>query len=439
MLVRKGLTTAIFLLLLGALLPISAPGSGSICADSGTELDLLHGEVLIYVKADNDITSFFNVTWAVPPNYENQAPVLIDVRNDTSADVLGWDVINDTNPPNKVLKFLISPLRKGEQVSIHFDYFVLVKNKRYEDLPDHVKIPTEDELPDDTKIWLASTKAIQSDNALIKLKAFALRYKSDDLTQLAENIVKYTSSPKIVRVMFWQLALIFGYLTNLFFHGESWQWAKYSDAVSSLFFGGSCTGRANLGTALFRANGVPAKDLIVTPVSTGKNFWFQAHYMCEYYCPDYGWVPAETTLGITPYEPKNYIILRVNYPKDENLAGNGNDYYGGCEPWFWIDNANARVWWLPKSGTRGWLEKGITTNPDKADLAFNLTQNVYELHVRCMGMNLSGEDLLHFDSAISAQKNAIECFKQSDITGYLNNMTIAYNEYREIICSPDNP
>ena len=387
----------------------------------------MHGEALFYVKANDDITSVFNVTWAVPPNYENQAPILIDVRNDTSSSILGWSVINDTNPPNKVLKFLISPLRKGEQVTIHFDYLVLVKNKKYEDLLDYVKIPIEDELPDDTKIWLESTKAIQSDNILIRLKAYSLRWRSDDLTELAEKIVKYTSSPKIIRVVLWRLA-------NRFFHGESWHWAKYLDAVSSIFFGGSCTGRANLGTALFRANGVPAKNLIVTPVSAGKKFWFDAHYICEYYCPNYGWVSAETTLGITPYEPKNYMVLRVNYPEDENLAGNGNDYYGGCEPWFWVDNADARVWWHTgqRSGTRGWFEKEITTPPDMANLAFNLTQNVYELHARYLGTNLSGENLLHFNNAISAQKNAIECFKQSDITGYLNNMTIAYNEYRKI-------
>lgn len=434
MLVRKGLAAAILFLFLGVLPPMPALSGESVCVDGGVELDLLHGEVLFYVKANDDITSSFNVTWAVPPNYENQAPVLIDVRNDTSAGVIGWGVINDTNPPNKVLKFLISPLRKGEQVSIHFDYFVFVKNKRYEDLPDYVKIPAESELPDDTKIWLASTKAIQSDNILIKLKAYTLRCKSDDLTELAEKIVKYTSSPKTLRLMFW-------YLACLLFPGERSPWVKYLDAVSSLFFGGSCTGRANLGAALFRANGVPAKNIIVTPVFAGKDLWFDAHYICEYYCPDYGWVSAETTLGITPYEPKNYITLRVNYPEDENLAGNGNDYYGGCEPWFWTDNANAKVCWRPRegSGTRGWFEKEITTNPDRANLAFNLTQNVYELHVRCMGMNLSGEDLLHFSSAISAQKNAIECFKQSDITGYLNNMTIAYNEYREITMLSDNP
>ncbi|HEC81872.1 MAG TPA: hypothetical protein ENI42_05570 [Thermoplasmatales archaeon] len=426
MLVKKSLAAATFFLLLGTLLSSSTVSSELVYVAGDAELDLLHGEAFFYITANSDVTPLFNVTWAAPPNYENQAPVLIDIRDDTSAEILTCSVINDTNPPNKVLKFLVAPLRKGEQVSIHFDYFVLVKNKWYDDLPDYVKIPAEDELPDDTKTWLVSTEAIQSDNVLIKLKARELRYMSDDLIELGEKIVKYTCSHK-TRFILW-------YLTNLLFPGEKSQWAKYLDAVSSLFFGGSCTGRANLGTALFRANGVPAKNVIVTPVFAGKDFWFDAHYISEYYCPDYGWVSAETTLGVTPYEPKNNIVLRVNYPEDENLAGNGNDYYGGCEPWFWTDNVDVQVWWRPReeSGTRGWLEKEVTTNQDMANLLFNLTQTVYELHTKYMGVNLSEENQLHFDKAMLAQKNAVECFNQSDIIGYLNNITLAYTEYKEI-------
>lgn len=389
-----------------------------------SELDLLHGEALFYISAIDNVNYPFNVTLAVPPNYENQAPILIDISKDTTAQIISYCIVNDTNPPNKILNFTIAPMKKDENAFINFDYWVLVKNNEYTDLPNYVNIPKEYELPEGAKKWLVSTNAIQSNNTLIKLKARQLRGFSNNLIELGKKIVRFTYFHRYVGILW----LITNLLTSF-----SPGWAKFSDAVSALFIGGACTGRANLGAALFRANGVPAKDLIVT-LMVGKNIWYDAHYNIEYYCPDYGWVPAETTLGITPYEPKNNIILRVNYPEDENLAGSGLDYYGGCEPWFWINNKDVLVRWHlgNESGTRGWIEKEFMANQYIANLAFNLTQEVYELHTKYVGMDLSGENKQHFNNAILAQKNAIKYFNQSDVIGYFYSIRLAYDEYVHI-------
>jgi len=390
------------------------------------ELDLLHGEVLFYITAQRDLDSSFNVTWSIPPNYADQAPIIIDIRDDTTSKILCYRIYNDTNPPNKILIFNIAPIEKDETVSVHFDYVTLVKNNKYLNLPGYVKIPSENELPEDTKLWLASTRAIQSDNLIIKLKARQIRGFTKNLIRLSRKIVRYTALHRgslihtIANLLYFRI-----------FHDEGF--AKFSDAVSALFLGGSCTGKANLGTALFRANNVPAKNLIVTPMA-GESRWYDTHYISEYYCPDYGWIYAETSMFKTPFEPKNNIILRLNYPEDENIAGSGHDYYGGCEPWYWLDNTDILVWWNcdEASGTQGWIEKEVITNEYLADLSFNYTRDVYELHTRYFGMNLSGEQMIHYNNAVCAQHNAIDCLHQSNVDGYLENITIAYDEYNQI-------
>ena len=385
------------------------------------DLYLLHGEIAFYIHSFEDVNSF-NINYSIPSNYEDQAPIYFEIRNDTTAEILDYMIVNDTNQPNRFIKFSIGPMDSGETSFIHFDFWVLVKNNHYNRFPEYVTIPKENQLPEKTKVWLESTKAIQSNNLRIKLKALKLKGRDDNLIEIAEKIVDYTSTNKF-RKKIWFLANFLSPNKN--------GWAKYLDAVSSIFYGGSCTGRANLGTALFRANGVPAKNLIV--MSTwSKEDWYDMHYICEYYCPNYGWVSAETTLGYTPYQPKNYIILRVCYPKDENEAGNRFHNYGGCEQWFWVDQKNIQIHTNEDSGAKGWIEQDIITDLENASSMFNLTQDVYSLFSRYSGENLTAENLMHYNNAVLAQKNAINCFNQSDTKGYLNNMTNAYEEYIKI-------
>ncbi len=209
---------------------------------------------------------------------------------------------------------------------------------------------------------------------------------------------------------------------------------NYQDALSTYLFGGVCTGRANLGTALFRANGIPAKDLAVMP--TWLDFKYDMHFISQYYCPGYGWVFVETSYGIqkTPCEPKYNIVMRVNYPDDENKAGNystGISGNGGVEQFRWIDKTFVYFSHL-SSVNSAQIEKELTTSQNLADTAFQLTQNVYEMYTKYFGVNLIGENQQHVVNATLAQKNAITCFNQSDIQGYIDDMTIAYIEYMEI-------
>jgi len=407
----------------GTLLPTISSSSERnnsiyVTIDNEQELDLLHGEIIFEIKAYDDIASSFNISYAVPPIYCDQAPILIELREDTDAKIISYRIINDTGHPNKVVNFTIEPMEKDENATFHFDFWVLVKNNKYQELPTFVNIPEENELPEETKKWLVSTKAIQSDNILIKHKARVLkRFTGNNLIQFAEKIASFTGKH---RNRFMPISYKFSFPPR-----------HYQDAVFTYLFGGVCTGRANLGTALFRANGVPARDLAVMP-TWSKDMWFDMHYISQYYCPNYGWVLVETSLGTTPYEPKNNVIMRVNYPEDENKAGNRfSSGTGGVEYWFWTNNEKI---FFPYTGAtrRAWIEKELTKDQQNATIAFNLTQDVYELHTKYLGINLTGDNMIHFDNAILAQQNAIECFNQSNFNGYSDNMTFAYDEYREI-------
>lgn len=448
--IRKLLTLSIVLVI--SLTTISSISVSSAAIDTEQELDLLHGETIFNITALADITSPFNISYVAPLNYGDQAPILFEVKNDTTANIIAYQILNDANSPNKMINFTVAPLEKGENAFIHFEYWVLVKNNDYTDLSRYVKIPKEDNLPEDTKTWLVSTKSIQSDNVLIRLKAKQVKGFSNNLIKLANRIVLSTSNLLHRRLIQRFHLRDFIYTLARKITGYT-GWIPLQDALSALFLRGSCYASAHLGVALFRANGIPARSIIITP-TYGKNIIYEQHVICEYYCPNYGWVPAETmffstppkdivdyiflkaasNMGYpnitTPYETKSYIVLRVSYPEDENLAGGGLSFYGGMEPYMKINPREVIKWIVDEPpDTHGWIEKELTTDGQNASLALDVTQDVYELHTKYIGVNLTGDNLFHFDNALLAQKNAIECFNQSDVIGYLDNMTIAYDEY----------
>ncbi len=452
-------SVTIFLFLGMTVSPMIASGSISDASDTEKELYLLYGKTNFTLYALENVDSF-NAIHTIPPNYENQAPIFFNIRDETTADIISYQMYNDTSHPNKVINFTIGPMNKKEKKTICFEYWVFVKKKDYKDLPDYVEMPSKDELPDDTKLWLASTNAIQANNTLIKLKAQQLRRKSDNnLLSYADNIVWYTryaGRPSLfmgkyhtimdyvvhggIPNILWRLSPNkFQYLPKwLIFFGNipiPTASSMYQDAVSTLLSCGVCSGVANLGTALFRASGIPAKHLLLTPVTFYRYELYICHCICEFYCPGYGWVWAETTEGTIGNEikdsTKDSIVLRVSTPQDENAAGSGLQGFGGLEQWAWITNKNV----ARNLDTMGKREGAITAVGDVADGAFNVTQAVWDMYTRNFGRELDGENERHFLNATAAQQNAIKCFKQSDFNGYFDNIIIAYDEYNMIDCS----
>ena len=203
------------------------------------------------------------------------------------------------------------------------------------------------------------------------------------------------------------------------------------DALSCFFIGGLCTAQTNFATALLRATGIPTRILIVTAFGQvffiGEKKWLDSqHYMLEFYCPGYGWI--KSTPGKIGYEPKNYVITRIVYLEDENIAGNGLSYYGGMAPWFWITDENVslefpenliKAYRKPRGNVSGvpairlWTENKITTEESKANIVFVLTQDVWRLYTKHNKTNLNGADKHNFDGAFESQKKALKYFIQS--------------------------
>ena len=382
------------------------------------ELDLLRGEHYLFVNASEDVSSF-HIRYAFPPDYNYQVPIMLEILNDSTAEILDYKIENDSLEPNMVVNFTLGSLEKGSIVSIHFNYWVLVKNNDYSDLPWYVKIPKRYELPEETKSWLSSTDVVQVRNIFIKQRASELKERTTNLFVLAQRIVHYA---KWHHLPFYSLQLALGTL-------------KGQDALTTLFRNGDCPGRSHLSCAFFRANDVPARIIMATP---HYSFWFQMHFMTEFYCPGYGWILAEVHKAVVPYEAKNQIIMRICSPQDEDNTG--HDYFfpkmTGIERWLWIDNENVTPYYKDlNEGSKVNMipEQSLFTDSMTAQFAFSLTEMTLMFYEQYLGSDLINENLQHFQNAVAYQKQAILELKQSqEPDGYLSFMNRAYTEYAEI-------
>jgi hypothetical protein len=344
----------------------------------------------------------------------------MEIFNDTSADILKYNIENDTNDPNKFVNFTIGPMEKDSRAFIHFNYWVLVKNNNYSDFPKYVKIPKKNELPTETTKWLSSTNVVQKNKILIRLKARELKILTNNLIKLASRISKFC---RLHRYIFFLIQYVLGTYRS-------------QDAFTTLFRNGECPGRSHLGCALFRANNIPARVILA---NRDYKFWYEMHYATEYYCPDYGWILTEVHSGITPYEPKNQIILRICYPEDENDTHTDFIYpkMKGLENWFWIYNQNVKPYYdkdfINGSKTTMSIENEIFTDNESTEEAYSITKEVFHQYQYYINMNLTNENLEHFQNATSYQFEAINELKTGNVQQYISFMNMAIEEYNKIV------
>lgn len=382
------------------------------------ELHLLRGEHYLFVNASEDVDKF-HIRFVFPPDYAYQVPILLEIFNDTTEKLLHYEIEDDTNKPNKIINFTIDAMEKDEGILLHFTCWVLVKNHDFSDIPEKVKFPRRWQLPEETKTWLESTKVVQKRSILIRHKARQLRGIRNDVLEFANDIATYI---KWHRFGLFLLQLNLG----IFFP---------QDARTTLFINGENVGRSHLACAFFRSQNVPARVILA---HNDQGFWTQMHYMVEYYVPDYGWVLLDSTKGKTPYETKRQIINRICYPEDEDDTKTDYifPYMTGEERWLWIDNDHVSPYYVDcdeGSKSQMFSESEVTTDSFTADYAFLLTQMVFHQYEQYLGLNLTGENLLHFQNATSYQKQAMnKLIETEDPNEYIFYMDIAFDEYKEI-------
>ncbi|MBN1860718.1 MAG: transglutaminase domain-containing protein [Candidatus Thermoplasmatota archaeon] len=392
----------------------------TIFSDNGeTGVYLLRVEHYLVINASEDV-GVFHIRYSFPPDYAYQVPILLELHNDSSLSaLLQYDIENDTLLPNKIVNFTVGPMKKDESRLLHFSCWVLVKNHDFSDLPTYVKIPKKYQLPEETKIWLASTEQVQLHSILIRLKARQLQGSSDNLVRYAGRIAPFIKYHR-------HLFFVFALNTGLFFS---------QDARTTLLINGENVGRSHLACAFFRVHHIPARVILV---NNDQGFWTQMHYMVEYYCPGYGWVLVETTGGKSPYATHHQVVNRVCYPQDEEDTK--RDYIfpfmKGEERWFWIDNEDVDPYYVDctiGSKSQMFTETNFSADQMVASYAFVLTQIIFRYYQGYLGMNLTGQNRVHFENATMYQKQAILSLKQNkNLDEYLTFLNLAYTEYQKI-------
>jgi len=380
---------------------------------------LLRDEHYLYITAYENVSDFY-IRFSFPPYYNYQVPIILEILNDTTANIIHYQIENDLNEPNKIINFTIGFIHKNEKVLIHFNCWVFIKNHEFEDLPEYVRIPKREELPEYTKKWLTETEVVQLNKSLIKLQAIKLHGLNNNLIDLADKVATFI---KEHRYLFFILQLKLGLFLN-------------QDSITTLIINGENVGRSHLACSFFRLNNVPARVILV---HNDQGFWTQMHYMVEYYVSNYGWVLLDTTKGETPYATKRQIINRICYPEDENNTK--HDYIlpfmKGEERWLWINIEQVKPYYVDcdkGSKSQMFTEIQISVNNSKADYVLNLTKNVFSYYERFLGVNLSSENLTKFNNALIAQKNAILELKDNyDLAEYINEMLFALDEYKKIM------
>ena len=402
--------------------------------DTKQEVDLLYGENIFTFKAKNNVDTF-SMAHVFLLDEDGQFPLFFEIKKDTSSKLINYEIIDDKNHPNKLIKFTFAPMKKNEEITLHFEYWVIVKNRDYQDLPKYVEMPKDSDLSDYAKKWIYPTKAVQSNNIFIKIKSSSLKLFTKNLFVFSKRI---SYSICFHRLILLHLIL---YLGNVLLTKKYWPYLM--DAVSCYFLGGTCAAKTNLEVGLFRSKGIPARGLIGTTMYYEGKKWCDAqHFFFEYYCPKYGWIRGMS--GRVPYESKNCIVLRINYPEDENIAGGAFDYYGGCEPWFWIDNKDIVLgfpegakYYKKRKGygrpiNRGWIEAECMINRIDAKQVTDIVRAVWELYVKYLGMSFNDSNGHYFSSGVDLQKRAIESLRKSDVNEFIRNMDLVYKEYKKI-------
>jgi len=96
--------------------------------DLEKDLYLHYGRTNFTFLALENVESF-NFIHAIPPNYENQAPILFNIRDGTTVNIIGCMMYNDTNYPNKIINFTVGPMKKKEKKQSFLNIGYLLKTQ----------------------------------------------------------------------------------------------------------------------------------------------------------------------------------------------------------------------------------------------------------------------------------------------------------------------
>jgi hypothetical protein len=228
------------------------------------------------------------LTFPVPGTYRDQVPLSFSLTCQPPGALKGYRWRRREDGMNWLCDVTLAPPKNGAVV--RWESIVLVDDHKAVDLPTAPK----PEVPEETKRWTRSTGCVQSNDADICAKAEELAKGATDVGEYARRVTHFVATNPLRMNKFWHL-----------------------DARSALTCGGSCTSRANLGAALLRARGIPARTVAHLPTWSGPLY---EHWLVEYWHPGVGWVWLETSLDQVQPPSWSLVVLNVANPEDEDLA-----------------------------------------------------------------------------------------------------------------------
>jgi len=202
----------------------------------------------------------------------------------------------------------LEKLPRGASVRFFWAGHVLVLPHRPSQVPAGIELPLT-KVPDDVTPWLAGTWCCDTGDPEIARVATEIRKAG-------------TTADVVVPATLARMREIYrtakGHVANL-------------TASEALTKRGSCTSCANLGAALFRAHGIPARVVAGYPTWSGP---LQTHYVVEYWLPEGGWRLMESTMCRDDRPGWEQIEVAMVRPEDEaeKVAGRRFSAAGGV-PW----------------------------------------------------------------------------------------------------------
>jgi photosystem II stability/assembly factor-like uncharacterized protein/transglutaminase-like putative cysteine protease len=285
---------------------------------------------------------------------------------------------------NWLVELTFENLSRGDSIFIPWQSWVLKKSQYYNDLPGSSSIQLSEHLPDSVLKYLIATKITQSNQPEIINLAKRLAQNRTDLWAIVRSITDYTAN-------------------SLEYKGSYEQ-----DALSTLRNGyGVCNGKANLAVALLRALGIPARTLMVA----------NTHFIIEYFVPNYGWVRAESTSGVSIQPVENNTVMWVATPEDENASP-----YNGIVCYWGTGSRNVLFDILYNQAEQVEFAATIYTESGKQiNQILELAQQNWRLFNRFTCNESSGKFLPYLNQIQSLQLQGVSSIQANDLARFSAN------------------
>ena len=369
-------------------------------AERTPSIYLQEATCVLELKALNPVEPF-EVCFHIPVMIEGQRPIVLNLWSEPAGKALSYRVVGNYSGINHILEIHIDGLTANETVRLLWKSYTLVEANYYLDLPNLITRTPAEELPNEVRPWLAATDFIQANHPEIQAVAEKLVGNESNVLEIAERIANFTC------------------------HGIKWKGGEAQDALSTLQKGYAvCTGRADLAAALLRANGIPARVLLVLPLT---------HYIVEYYAHPYGWIRLESSMGIHPNPTQNNLVLFHAHPEDETSSSvvNGQHPYFGVIAYWGVSDAN--VSWRIDYPSWNYSKRKLLSEARNVDEVLRIAEKVWGYYAAYLGCNLTAMQEECFTRAVEYQNAAVRCFElKEDLDGCIANLLSACSEYERI-------